>query len=122
MVVSRRCPGGIILQSIGIDVELLSDEDQDLPGDDFTRAQQTAGKAQCAELDGEAQAIVGPSTPRDDGEIGGAEGVVSDQVGLCRGQREQRLELGVGDGAAAWHRHPSFKARLCLRSFVYDAG
>lgn len=72
---------------------MLGDEDQNLPGDDFTRAQQTAGETQRTEQKCETQAIVRPSTSRDDGEIGGAEGVVSDQVGLCRRQREQRLEL-----------------------------
>ena len=82
---------------------MVGDESQDLTGDDLAGPQEAAGEPQRAELNGEAQAIVRPTPPRNHGEIGRGERVMPDQVGLRRGQCEQPLELGVGEGATTWH-------------------
>jgi len=84
-------------------LELVGDEGQYLARYRLARAQQPAGKAQGAELYGEAQPVVWPSAPRDEGQVGRAESVVPDKVGLGRGQRKQRLDLDIGEGAAAGH-------------------
>jgi putative DNA-invertase from lambdoid prophage Rac len=99
LIISGLRSGRVVGQDIWGKVELIGDENQYLPWHDFAGLQQAAGEPQGTELDGKAQAIVRPPAPRDDGEVGRAECVMPDQVGLGRRQREQCFKLGVRDGA-----------------------
>jgi len=103
LIISGLRSGRVVGQDIRGKVELTGDENQYLPWHDFAGLQQAAGEPQGTELDGKAQAIVRPPAPRDDGEVGRAECVMPDQVGLGRRQREQCFKLGVGDGATTRH-------------------
>ena len=103
LVVAGLGPDGVVDQSVRGQIELVGDERQNLPRHDFTAMEQTPRIAQCAELDGKAEAIVSPPPPGDDREVGWRQGIVTDEVGFVRRQGEQRVELGSGHGSAAWH-------------------
>jgi len=64
---------------------------------------QPAGMAQGAELEREAEAVVGTAASGDHRQVVGAERVVADEVGLGRRQGVEGVELGFGEDAAARH-------------------
>lgn len=64
-------------------------------------AEDDAGEAQVAKLDGETQAVGRPAPLADDGKVGFAQRVVPDQVVVGVGHRQQALSLGGGQDRTA---------------------
>jgi hypothetical protein len=103
LVVPRRRTGRIVGERVGVDIELLAQKPHHLQRHQLSGSDQPAGMAQGAELEREAETVVGTAASGDHRPVVGAERVVADEVGLGRRQGEQGVELGFGEDAAARH-------------------
>src|SRR5512146_3586969 len=103
LIVAGRRAGGVVAKGVRVEVQLLRQEPDDLQRNHFAGPEQPAGISQGAQLEREAEAVLGATASGDGRQILGAERVVANEVGLSGRQREQGLKLGVGERAAAGH-------------------
>jgi hypothetical protein len=113
---SRRvCSLPVLVPAFDVDLELLGDQFQQGRKRLFIDAKDGAGKAQVAELHGEAQPVSWPAPLPDDGEVGVAERVVTDQLILGVRQRQQAFALGGGEDRTAWHGNSFYLSHYLLQ-------
>jgi hypothetical protein len=92
--VCSRCP--YFVPAFDADLELVGDQFQQGRKRRLIDAQDDTRKAQVAELHGEAQPVGRAAPLPDDGQVGFAERVVTDQLILGVRQRQQAFALGGG--------------------------
>ena len=95
-------PLPVVAPAFDADLELVGDQFQQGQGRRLIDAKEDAREAKVAELDCKAQAVRRPAPLPNDGEVGIAERVMSDQVILGIRQRQQAFPLG-GQDRTAWH-------------------
>jgi len=103
MLAPGLLPLPVLAPAFDTDLELVGDQFQQGRKRRLIDAKEDAGKAQVAELNCKAQAVRRPAPLPDDGEVGIAERVVSDQVVLGIRQRQQAFPLGGGQNGTTWH-------------------
>jgi len=116
MLVSRRRTGGVGGGDARLDVELLAQMGDDPPGYGLSGADHPAGIAQRAQLQREAEPVVGAPPSRDMREVLDRQGVVPDDFRLAVGQGEHGVEPRPVDDGAPRHgqTRPSWSnVQLC---------
>ncbi len=96
-------PLPVLVPAFDADLELVGDQFQQGRERRLIDAKDDAGKAQVAELHREAQPVGRAAPLPDDGEVGFAERVVTDQLILGVRQRQQAFALGGGQDRTAGH-------------------
>ena len=96
-------PLAVLVPAFDADLELVGDQLQQGRKRWLIDAKDDTRKAQVAELHGEAQPVGRTAPLPDDGQVGVAERVVTDQFFLGVRQCQQVVTLGGGQDRTAWH-------------------
>ncbi|MCY1368065.1 hypothetical protein D9M69_550260 [compost metagenome] len=96
-------PLPVLVPAFDANLELVGDQSQQGRKRWLIDAKDDAWKAQVAELHGEAQAVGRAAPLTDDGQVGFAERVVTDQLILGVRQRQQAFALGGEQDRTAGH-------------------
>ena len=116
MLVAGVLAKGVVGERAGLDADLLGDEGDHRCRDPLAGLEQPAGVAQGAELEREAETVVGAAAAVDHRQLGLAQGMVAREVGAVGGQGEQRGPLGRRQDGSAGHEVLSRQGLAGLRS------